>query len=279
VTAEILSSEEIGKLPTAEEVRELAERLKSSEPLPVCPFDRLSPAYWTTPDDKPCPFCGQENTAEGPDKCRGADTRIMGQASTALLDLLSQRDTALKALVKIDAIRNSIIGCQSVNWSEHVYPLVAALGEAGFEGQEYEDARKNVGTLIERTNAAEARSETLLKERDEALNTLAMITVSWGPTPDDDDAEGWCEKADTKRSQAQTTLAELGWGIDWNAIGAGETDPSKFRSLLPPLQQGVKASEPVKMLVDADWLRRKVESDPDTDCEAGSTPSNGDGNV
>jgi tRNA(Ile2) C34 agmatinyltransferase TiaS len=36
------------------------------------------------PDDKPCPFCGQENTSEGPDKCRGADTRIFGEAANEI---------------------------------------------------------------------------------------------------------------------------------------------------------------------------------------------------
>ena len=60
------------------------------------------------------------------------------------------------ALTKIDAIRNSIIGLQALNWSEHVYPLVAALEEAGFEGMDYPEARENYGTMLERTNAAEA---------------------------------------------------------------------------------------------------------------------------
>ena len=46
------------------------------------------------------------------------------------------------ALVKISAIRDSIIGRQTVNWSMHVYPLVAALHEAGFPGAGYEEARK-----------------------------------------------------------------------------------------------------------------------------------------
>lgn len=31
------------------------------------------------------------------------------------------------ALGKINAIRNSIVGTQNVNWSAHIYPLVAAL--------------------------------------------------------------------------------------------------------------------------------------------------------
>jgi hypothetical protein len=52
-------------------------------------------------------------------------------------------------LERINAIRNSIVGTQTVNWSAHVYPLVAALNEAGFEGQGYEEARKEAETLIE----------------------------------------------------------------------------------------------------------------------------------
>lgn len=63
---------------------DIVDRLRSSEPLPACPFDKISPLYLTMPDDKPCPFCGQENTTEGPDKCRGADTRIMGEAANEI---------------------------------------------------------------------------------------------------------------------------------------------------------------------------------------------------
>lgn len=61
---------------------DLVERLRST--LPVCPYDSRSPDYWTTTDDKPCVVCGQENTTEGPDKCRGADTRCMDEAADAL---------------------------------------------------------------------------------------------------------------------------------------------------------------------------------------------------
>ena len=46
------------------------------------------------------------------------------------------------ALTKIDAIRNSIIEHQSVNWSRDIYPLVAALGEVGYKGISWEDRRK-----------------------------------------------------------------------------------------------------------------------------------------
>jgi len=49
------------------------------------------------------------------------------------------------ALSKIDAIRNDIIGRQKIGWSSHVYPMVAALDEAGYPGMEYEAARAALG--------------------------------------------------------------------------------------------------------------------------------------
>lgn len=65
---------------------------------------------------------------------------------TAILedyDRLTKRVAELEASMnKIDAIRNDIIGRQSIGWSSVVYPLVAALGEAGYEGQSYEDAQR-----------------------------------------------------------------------------------------------------------------------------------------
>lgn len=49
--------------------------------LPVCPFDRRSPDYWTTSNDKPCHVCGG---TEAVDKCRGADLRCMDEASDVI---------------------------------------------------------------------------------------------------------------------------------------------------------------------------------------------------
>ncbi|MBZ5795939.1 hypothetical protein K8353_38060 [Burkholderia contaminans] len=59
------------------------------------------------------------------------------------------------ALTSINGIRNSIIGLHTLNWSEHVYPLVAALDAAGFEGMEYPEARAFYGTMLDRCNATE----------------------------------------------------------------------------------------------------------------------------
>jgi len=89
----------------------------------------------------------------------------------------------LEALAaKVNDIRNSIIGCQKINWSEHIYPLVAALEEAGIEGAGYPEAREYVGTMLERTlaaeesaEAAEARIAELEKEKHAALTMIVML--------------------------------------------------------------------------------------------------------
>ncbi len=60
---------------------------------------------------------------------------------------------------------------KGVNWSEHVYPLVAALKEAGYEGEAYNVARERAETL-------HARVEQLKTQRDAArgrLNGLAVM--------------------------------------------------------------------------------------------------------
>jgi len=58
------------------------------------------------------------------------------------------------ALSKISDIRDSIVGQQGFNFSEHAYPLVAVLGSVGFPGKGYEIARENLGTLIEQRDRA-----------------------------------------------------------------------------------------------------------------------------
>lgn len=81
--------------------------------------------------------------------------RLLSETSDA-----GERVAQLEALgEKINAIRNSIIGLQKLNWSEHVYPLVAALNDAGFDGMEYPEARQNFGTMLERAVKAEDRAD------------------------------------------------------------------------------------------------------------------------
>lgn len=90
----------------------------------------------------------------------------------ALQEVVAYVAVLEKALGDINDIRNSIIGCQKINWSEHIYPLVAALNEAGIEGQSYPEARENVGTLIERAVAAEARVAELEARLAEAVKVI-----------------------------------------------------------------------------------------------------------
>lgn len=74
---------------------DIVRRLRSSEPLPACPYDKLSPHYNTAPNDKPCAVCGGLNDSDAPDLCRGADTRIMGEAA----DEIQNADRALVGLL------------------------------------------------------------------------------------------------------------------------------------------------------------------------------------
>ena len=70
---------------------------------------------------------------------------------------------ANSALGKINEIRNGIVGLQTTNWSEHVYPLVAILNSAGFKGMEYSEALANYGTSVERAVKAEAVLDRIME--------------------------------------------------------------------------------------------------------------------
>jgi len=93
------------------------------------------------------------------------------EAATALSTLAAdkarieaERDRFHAALTKIDAIRNSIIGFQNVGWSDHIYPLVAALNDAGFQGKSYKEASTEIRTMLaaeRQAEAAEARASAL----------------------------------------------------------------------------------------------------------------------
>jgi len=129
---------------------------------------------------------------------------------------LERTDMALRALNKINGIRNSIIGSQRVNWSEHVYPLVAALNEAGFEGTDFSTAQNNVGTLIERATKAEKALETtkadlaIFRERSDALREyIAKISLVVGEVETDDSTLAAVERVVRERNEAQEKLAEL----------------------------------------------------------------------
>lgn len=71
---------------------DLIAKLRANEPLPICPYDRLSPKYWTAPNDKPCEFCGGLNEDGAPDKCKGADTSLFAEAADALASMEREMD-------------------------------------------------------------------------------------------------------------------------------------------------------------------------------------------
>lgn len=75
---------------------DLVARLREQGTLAVCPYDRRSPDYWTAPNDKPCPMCGGE--PEGPDKCTGADLRVMADAADRIEALEAWKAEAMEVL-------------------------------------------------------------------------------------------------------------------------------------------------------------------------------------
>ncbi len=97
-------------------------------------------------------------------------------------DVVARLEQYRAALEKISAIRDSIIGFQNVGWSEHIYPLVAALHEAGFDGIGYDKARENVSTLLAMTKAAEDRALTAERLLAEARAEVVAEQYRHGET-------------------------------------------------------------------------------------------------
>lgn len=110
---------------------DLMKRLRST--LPVCPYDQRSPDYYTTPNDKPCVVCGGE--PDGPDKCRGADTRCMAEAANRIEALAARVAKLEEALNHLEhAFSNAgNPGCDIAEgpFADYALNLIrAALGEA-----------------------------------------------------------------------------------------------------------------------------------------------------
>jgi len=116
------------------------------------------------------------------------ETQMRGRenAESDLLEAQQERDKLRACIQAVSAIRDSIIGAQTVNWSEHVYPLVAALNEAGIEGVPCDVARENLGTLIAQRDAAIARAEEAEAEADRAIYWLALMVQYHGACVDDE---------------------------------------------------------------------------------------------
>jgi len=92
----------------------------------------------------------------------------------------TDHEKLVTALKKINDIRNSIIGYQNVNWSAHIYPLVAALNEAGFKGDSYEVAMAEARTQLDLI----ASLEDKLERAKEGLREVARngLNPTTGPT-------------------------------------------------------------------------------------------------
>jgi hypothetical protein len=116
---------------------------------------------------------------------RAAMTAEIARLRDQLLGAEFSGHAAEAALEKINAIRNSIIGSQCINWSEHIYPLVAALNDAGCKGLPYPAAKQNYGTLFERCERAERERDALKRAIDDLdKDTLAEKLVWRGSKTD-----------------------------------------------------------------------------------------------
>lgn len=92
------------------------------------------------------------------------------------LDTLERENQRLReALTKINRIRNSIVAHQSCNFSEHVYPLVAALNEAGIPGMPYPEALAYFGPVTERAAKAELKLDQWQKCAAELAKRLTFV--------------------------------------------------------------------------------------------------------
>lgn len=95
-----------------------------------------------------------------------------------LAAFIARAERAFRALDKINGIRNSIIGLQAINWSEHIYPLVAALDEAGLTGMSYDEARPHFASLLERAVRGEERVEALETVIREFAATFQLLRTT-----------------------------------------------------------------------------------------------------
>jgi len=143
---------------------------------------------------------------------------------------------------KVNAIRNSIVGLQCFNFSEHAYPLVAALNEAGFAGTPYPDARANVGTLLERANKAEVRVAEL-----EAGNVRRQVAL-----------EARIAELERERDEARREWAVVRRDESTQHARAlkAERDVARLREAA---EYGQKAAEERGIMQGLDYWRRKGE--------------------
>ncbi len=96
------------------------------------------------------------------EECGRADVKNpVGAIMSACKMMRDGRDKLQTLASSVNDIRNSIIGLQTVNWSEHIYPLVAALDAAGIQGLTFPEAREKFLALSMRAVSAEDNCDRL----------------------------------------------------------------------------------------------------------------------
>lgn len=155
-----LTKEDVERIETAYARNTVSE---GTLPLSYNHYDKNDPAMMST-----IRYHGGAAWLRIPHKIQEEDLAgLVVEAVNALPALIASWHRAREleaALLKINEIRNCIIGTQALNWSAHVYPLVAALDEAGIEGMGYDAAQPHYSTLLERAVQAEDRAKELEAE-------------------------------------------------------------------------------------------------------------------
>lgn len=124
---------------------------------------------WLSKEVEGCGWCASKPlmTSEQVDavRCVGRDeeTRTTNIGLTELDALCDSHDKLFGVVDKINKLRNDAVGLQSCGISSFLYPLVAILGDAGIEGEGYNEARERINTIF--------------TQRDEALKLLKLV---WG---------------------------------------------------------------------------------------------------
>lgn len=135
--------------------------------------------------------------------------------------LMTRMLTLDSAMAKLSDIRDSIIGMQGFNFSEHAYLMAEILDSAGYRGHGYETSVRNFGTL--------------LQQRDDSTLKLIRVCERFIEACPEIGTE-WCER----------NVPELGtlkvWRDDMNPL-LGSVEWSAFRIPGGELKTYAKAAE------------------------------------
>jgi len=144
------------------------------------------------------------------DAAKRAEERWEYEANR-VTELTGRVATLEAAMGKIDAIRNSIIGRQSIHWSMHIYPLVATLDEAGYSGEGYDVARPKAEAEIAAYMAPIEALEAKLKTATEALKQIDFARRRHGHNDTCSYAVGGCDyECDCGANISTHAIAALG---------------------------------------------------------------------